>query len=83
MARVTFNSMFLIEPDGSLVPTQTLRIAGTTLTPEARITRGTFFGGVDLHQYVGNDLEIDVDNETPVIIGIYPAPEEHNLPDSS
>ena len=71
MPRVTFNSLFKRNPDGSLEPTQTIRIGGVTMSPGVKFTKGVSFSGVDLAQYEGHDLEITMDNGTPVITGIY------------
>lgn len=71
MARVTFDSLFRKNSDGSLEPTQPVRIGGVTMGPGVRFTRGVAFGGIDLAQYEGRELEIVLDNGVPVITGIY------------
>lgn len=39
--------------------------------PGVKFSKGVSFGGIDLAQYEGHDLEITIDNDIPVITGIY------------
>jgi len=71
MARVGFDSVFQINTDGTISPRQTTRIGGVTITPGIIISRGVGIGGVDIAQYIGNDLEITTDGGAVVVTGIY------------
>lgn len=71
MARVSFDSIFTVNPDGSIEPRQTIRIGGVTMTPGVKFTRGVSFGGIDISQFEGRDLEITTDEGVVVITGIY------------
>ena len=71
MARVTFDSVFN-EEDGTLETLQRIRVGGVNLGAGVRIGKGVIIGGVDFNQFNHRDLEIDVDNDTFVIRGIYP-----------
>ncbi|MBI2019191.1 hypothetical protein HYS95_00800 [Candidatus Daviesbacteria bacterium] len=72
MARVTFNSIFIQHPDGSLEPRQRIRISGIELGPGVRFTRGASFAGIDFTQFIGRDLDIGIGDGGIVIIkGIY------------
>lgn len=71
MARLTFDTIFLKNTDGSFSPRQIIRIGGVTLGPSVRFARGVAFAGIDFTQYEGRDFEIQIDNGTMVITGIY------------
>jgi len=71
MARVNFDTIFVQHPDNSLEPRQRIRVGGVTFGPGVRFSRGVAFGGVDFAQFIGQDLEIETDNDTSVIKGIY------------
>jgi hypothetical protein len=73
MARVTFDSIFIQHPDGSLEPRQRIRVGGVTFGPGVRFTRGVAFAGIDFTQFIGHDLEVETDtqNDILVITGIY------------
>ena len=71
MARFTFDTIFLRNIDNSFSPRQIIRIGGVTLGPSVRFTPGVAFAGIDFTQYVGRDFEVQIDNGTMVITGIY------------
>ena len=71
MARVTFDSIFIRYPNGDIEPRQRIRIGGVTLAQGVRFARGFSFGGVDLFQFLGRDLEIQTENDIIVITAIY------------
>ena len=71
MARLPFDSIFLVREDGSIEPRQTVRIGGVTLSPGVKFSKGAIFGGIDLAMYVGRELEVATDEGTAVITGIY------------
>jgi len=71
MARLTFNSIFITNSDGSFEPRQRVRIGGVTIGPGARFGSGVTFAGLDLSQYQGRDFEVQIDNDIFVITGIY------------
>ena len=72
MPRVTFNSIFTEHADGSLEPTQNVRIGGVTLSPGVRFNN-TVFAGVNFSDpsIKGHDLEIQTDNGVTIISGVY------------
>lgn len=72
MARVTFDSIFIRHPDGSLEPRQSIRVGGVTLGPGVRFNN-TFFGGINFSdpQVLGHDLEIQTTVGTVIISGVY------------
>jgi len=71
MARVTFDSVFITHPDGSLEPRQPIRVGGVTLGPGVKFGRGVSFGGIDFSQFAGRDFEVETDNNVLVVKGIY------------
>lgn len=71
MARVTFESLFITHPDGTVEPRQQVRIGGVTIGPGILFTRGVGWGGIDITQFIGHDLEITTDGGVVVITGIY------------
>ncbi|MFA5933726.1 MAG: hypothetical protein WC795_00670 [Candidatus Paceibacterota bacterium] len=72
MARVNFDSIFIIHPDGSLEPRQRVRVGGVEFGPGVRF-QNTSFGGINFHdpQFFNKDLEIKTDNDTTAITGVY------------
>lgn len=73
MARVTFDSIFQQHlEDGTLEPRQRMRIGGVELGPGVRF-KNTFFGGINFHDpaFFGHDLEVNIDNDVTVVMGIY------------
>ena len=71
MARLTFDTVFLRNTDGSFSPRQIIRVGGVTLGPSVRFSPGVAFAGIDFTQYVNRDLEVQIDNGIMVITGIY------------
>lgn len=72
MARISFNSVFRQSPDGSLEPTQRIRVGGVEFGPGVRFNRGVSFGGVDFTLFVGRDFEVETDvNGVLVLQAIY------------
>lgn len=69
--RVPFTTVFIQNSDGSLNPRQRIRVGGVELDPMVRISSGVSFGGVDFTQFVGHDLEVEIDGEVFVVKGIY------------
>lgn len=69
--RVSFNTVFIQHPDGTLEPRQRIRVGGVEFGPGIRFSRGVAFGGIDFGQFVDRDLEVETENEVLVIRGIY------------
>jgi hypothetical protein len=72
MARVTFDSIFIRHPDGSLEPKQRMRVGGVEFGPGVKF-KDTSFGGINFHdpQFFGHELEIKTDNDLIIVVGIY------------
>lgn len=72
MARINFSSVFRQNPDGSLEPTQRIRVGGVEFGPGVQFTRGVSFAGVDFTLFVGRDFEVETDaNGVLVLKAIY------------
>lgn len=71
MARLTFNSIFIQHPDGTLEPRQKIRVGGVTFGSGVKLSRGMALGGIDFTRFVGHDLEVETDNDILVIKAIH------------
>lgn len=73
MAQVTFNSIFIIHPDGSIEPRQRVRVGGVEFGPGVKFSQGVAFAGIDFFapQIFNHNLEIKTDNDVIVILGVY------------
>lgn len=73
MARVTFDSVFQRHPDESIEPRQRIRVGGVEFGQGVRFNRGFVFGGIDFFspEVFNHELEINTDNDTTVIVGVY------------
>lgn len=71
MARVSFDSIFIIYPDGSLEPKQKIRIGGVDFGPGVRFSKGVSFAGVDFTLFIGKDFDVDYEGDVVVIKAIY------------
>ena len=71
MARINFSSVFRQNPDGSLEPTQRIRVGGVEFGPGIQFTRGVSFVGIDFTLFVGHDFEVETDGDVLILKGIY------------
>ena len=63
--------MFNILPNGSITPKFQIKIGGVVMGPGVAFTKGVSFSGVDIAQYVGHDLDVEINNNIHEIKGIY------------
>lgn len=68
--RVAFHELFDTS-GGQIRPKQKVQIGGVQMTPGVMFGGGVSFGGVDLSQYVGHDLEVEYAGDVAVIKGVY------------
>lgn len=68
--RVNFNDIFTVQ-NGVISPKVQIHINGVTMGPGISFGSGVAFGGVDLTQLVGKDLEVEVQNGVYTIKGVY------------
>lgn len=71
MARLDFDSVFQTREDGSIEPRQRVRVSGIEFGRGVRLKPGVVLGGIDLTQFRDRDLEVETDDSTFVIKGIY------------
>lgn len=69
--RVNFFQVFRLNQDGSIEPIRTVRIGGAQFGPGVRFGRGVSFGGIDLSQYLGRDLQAEEQEGILIITGIF------------
>lgn len=71
MPKVSFDSIFKINEDGSLEALQRTRIGGATFGSGAKFRKGVSLSGVDFTQFIGHDFEVETDGDVLVIKAIY------------
>jgi hypothetical protein len=69
--RVSFQQVFQENADGSLSPLVQVQIGGITMSPGMAFGGGVSFGGVDLHELKGRDLDVEIQNGVYVIKGYF------------
>lgn len=69
--RVPFNTVFQINPNGSVSPKGTVTLGGVTMSSGVSFTKGVSFAGVDIASIAGQDLEIEKNGEITVIKAVY------------
>lgn len=73
--RVSFWQVFRVRPNGAIEPIRVVKIGGVQLSPGVTFGKGVTFGGVDISQFVGNDLEAEERDGILVVTAIYPTNE--------
>lgn len=68
--RKHFDELFTNQ-NGMVNPKVTVHINGVTMSPGVSFGGGVFFGGVDLTQFIGKYLEVELQNGVYVIMGVY------------
>lgn len=68
---MNFESLFRENPDGTIIPRQTIRIGGVTINPGVSLSETVTTGGINLAQYKSHDFEVKTDGDVVVILGIY------------
>jgi hypothetical protein len=69
--KVSFDSVFQINPDGSITLKVPVFINGETMGSGVSFTTGVSFGGVDLASLHGKDLDVKKENDIVVIQGYF------------
>jgi len=69
--RTNFYEIFNVNADGSIESKEkVIRIGGVQFGPGARF-KDVSFGGIDLSKYIGRDLEVRLEADIYIIVGIY------------
>jgi uncharacterized membrane-anchored protein YitT (DUF2179 family) len=71
LKRVRFDSVFRIQPNGTITPLTKVQIGGITMGPGVAFSQGASFGGVKIAKYAGHDLRIEEREDGLVLKGIY------------
>ena len=69
--RVPFSSIFKKNSDGSFEPNGITRIGGVEFGSGVKFTKGVIIAGIDFTNYEGKDFEVEMDNNSTIIRGIY------------
>lgn len=65
-----FSELFTNQ-NGMVSPKVTVHINGITMSPGVSFGGGVLFGGVDLTQFIGKYLEVELQDGAYVIKGVY------------
>lgn len=68
--RVRFNEIFQVN-SGQLSPLRRIRVGGVSFGPGVSFGAGVAFGGINFHEYIDHDLEVEEKDDVLVIKGIY------------
>lgn len=68
--RKHFDELFTIQNE-TIKPQVTIQINGVIIRPGVSFGNGVSFGGIDLRQFVGKYLQVELQNEVYVIKGVY------------
>ena len=71
MARINFDKIFQIHPDGSIEPKSLVKIGGVQFGPGVRFGKGIAFSGIVIADYLGRDFEVQEEGGITVIKGVY------------
>ena len=69
--KVSFDTIWRIEEDGTLTNKVKIRTAGVSAEPEALKGYKGVFGAVNWELFKGRDIDIAIDGDTWVLLGIY------------
>lgn len=69
--RLQFSYLFRQNENGTLTPIRPVNINGIVFGPGVAFGQGVVFGGVNLFDYVQNDVEADEINGVWIIRGFY------------
>lgn len=66
-----FESLFQVNTaDNSITTRLPIRVGGVTIGPNQTLRQGYVVGGVDLTQFIGRQLQVEIEGGTYVIRGI-------------
>lgn len=69
--KYTFNQIFKEDDSGRLTPLRPIRIGAATFGSSVTFGPGVSFGGVNIFEYKGLDIDAEEDGEVLVIKGFY------------
>lgn len=71
MQMVPFNIVFQVNEDHSLTTLVTIRVNGITVSAGVKLFPNQAVGTIDFTNYVGRQLQVEIENGVYVIKGIY------------
>jgi len=69
--RYGFREIFQENDDGSITPKIHIKIGSTTMGPSITFRKGIAFGGIDIFDFKGLDIEANEDDGVLVLKGFY------------
>jgi len=69
--RYKFDELFKEEPDGRLTPRKIIKLDSVTLSPSITFGKGVSFGGINIFNFKGSDIEVVDIGGTLVVKGFY------------
>lgn len=69
--RYRFEKVFTFNPNGSISPIRAIRLGGVSLGPTVSFSRGAFFSGLDIFNFLNNDIEAEEKEGILIIKGFY------------
>ena len=67
----SFTDIFNINPSGSISPAVKINVNGVIFGPGVTFSGGVSFGGINFHQYMGQDISVDIQGDLYIIKGFY------------
>ena len=71
IVRMSFDELFRRNAEGMISPRLPVQIGGVTVGPGGASDEGASFGGVDLAQFLGKDLDVEIQDNIHVIKGTF------------
>jgi len=66
-----FDNVFIRNADGSVTTRTTIRVGGITVGANTILRQGQTIAGLDFTQFIGRQLQVEIENGVYVIKGIY------------
>jgi len=70
-ARYSFSDIFKENADGTISAKTKAQIGGATIAPEVKFTEGISWGGIDIFDYLGQDLMVEKEKGVSIIRGFF------------
>lgn len=71
MTRMSFDSLFIEHPDGSIEPRRRIRVGGVDFGPGVRFSKGAVFAGIDFTLFRKHDFDVEEQQGVAIIKAIY------------
>lgn len=71
LKRFKYHDVFQINTNGSISPRVPVSIGGISMGPGVSFGNGVFFSGINLANFVNNDIQGYIENGVLIITGFY------------